>query len=105
MTRSNDIWYLSAETRIQGELRGFSRQIRARPVHGCKVPAPVEKIAQEFLAEVIEGSDVHAYQSVLAGEHYDWPYRYVSYVLTCNGVEVVRSFGVRPIKPEVLTCS
>lgn len=97
----HDIWYFTAETVIDGERRGFSLQTRARAERGCKVPPIVEARAICFLAEVVDGSDLCDYSSVVRGERCDWPYRSASYVLTCNGAEVVRSLAIRPIKPEV----
>lgn len=99
----HDIWYLSAVTTIGGELRGYSRQIKARPPrNGETVPAQVQTIGQEFLAGVVAQSDVLAYSSVLAGERADFPYRYCQYDLRRNGVTVARSISVRPIRPDVL---
>lgn len=97
-----DIWHLSAETRINGDLRGFSRQIKARPVrNGLTVPPIVREIGEAFLSDVIADSDVHVYDSVLSGKRFDHPYRFVSYHVQRNGETVVRSFSVRPVKPEV----
>lgn len=104
MQEQQDMWYLSAEVTIGGEVRGFSRQIRARmPRHGVMVPAQVETVCREFLADVITGTDVFAYDAVKSGEHTDWPYRFCSYHLQRNGETVIRSVAVRPVKPEVLT--
>lgn len=98
----HDVWYLSVETSIAGELRGFSRQIRARPVREG-IPRPVHEICESFLAECLEGSDVHTCDAVLAGEAFDYPYRFASYHLQRNGNTVVRSFAFLPVKPCVLT--
>jgi hypothetical protein len=99
-TNLNDVWYLTVETTVNGERRGYSLQTRARPSRET-VPPTVNKRCTAFLADVVASSDLCDYSSVLAGDRCDWPYRGASYVLTCNGAEVVRSFAVRPIKPCV----
>jgi hypothetical protein len=98
----NDVWYFVVETTITGEQRGFSRQVKARPDRTRTIPAVVENICQQFLADCLTGSDVHDYDAVARGERFDWPYRYARYHLTCNGADVVRSFAVRPVKPDVV---
>jgi hypothetical protein len=98
-----DVWCLSAETHINGERRGFSWKIKARPArNGLSVPPLVQEACAALLSDVIADSDVHTYDAVLAGKRFDHPYRYVSYHLQRNGETVVRSFGVRPVKPEVI---
>jgi hypothetical protein len=97
----HDVWYFTTETMIDGERRGFSLQTRARPDRTRKVPTIVDTRCLAFLADVIDGSDLCDYSSVERGERCDWPYRTASYVLTCNGLEVVRSLAIRPIRPEV----
>ena len=97
----HDIWFLTAETVIDGERRGFSLTTRAR-ADGRKVPGIVNDRGMAFLAEVVDGSDLCDYSSVADGSRCDWPYRSASYVLSCNGAEVVRSLAIRPIKPEVV---
>ncbi len=97
----HDIWYLAVETTIDGERRGFSRQIKARPDRLNKIPVAVHGTCQEFLASVVDLSDVRDYSTVASGDRFDYPYRFANYVLSCNGSEVVRSFAVRPLKPAV----
>ena len=97
----NDVWYFEVETVIAGEARGFSLHTRARPDRSRTVPTVVSERCEAFLADVVDSSDVRAYDAVARGEAYDWPYRSASYVLSCNGERVVQSFAVRPIKPEV----
>jgi hypothetical protein len=99
---AHDAWYFEVSTRIAGESRGFSRQILAREDRSRTIPTPVENVCQSFLSDVLDGSDVHAYSSVLNGARLDWPYRTARYVLTCNGREIVRSWATRPVKPEVM---
>lgn len=99
----HDIWYFAVETVIDGERRGFSLSTRARPDRHGDIPAIVRERCETFLAEVVDGSDVHVYDAVANGDRCDWPYRSASYVVTCNGADVVRSFAVRPLKPTTLT--
>ncbi len=97
----HNVWNFTVETTIAGERRGFSRQVRAGEDRYRKIPVPVETACREFLAGVVDGSDVHTYDDVLAGDRFDYPYRYATYHLTCNGDTVVRSHACRPIKPAV----
>jgi hypothetical protein len=98
----HDVWYFTVETTIAGELRGFSRQIKAREDRRNPIPTIVRQTCETFLADCLAGSDVHTYDAVARGERLDWPYRFASYHLTRNGVDVVRSFAVKPVKPDVL---
>jgi hypothetical protein len=98
----HNVWYFAVETTIDGERRGFSRQIRAGEDRTRKIPKTVENICQTFLSDALAGSDVHTYDAVERGERFDWPYRFASYHLTCNGETVVRSFAGLPVKPCVL---
>lgn len=99
----HDVWYFETSTAIDGERRWFSRQILARPPrHGETIPTVVRDACETFLADVVDQSDLHDYYAVTMGERCDWPYRWVSYVLSRNGDPVVRSFATRPIKPETL---
>lgn len=96
-----DVWYFEVETSIDGERRRFSRSVHARPPrHGENIPPVVESACREFLSDVVAMSDLHTYDAVRRGERYDWPYRSASYLLSRNATPVVRSFAVKPIKPE-----
>ena len=97
----HDVWYFTVETTISGERRGFSRQIKARPDPRRDIPVPVDDAARELLGEVVEASDVHLPDAVKAGLAYDYPYRIAWYALARNGVEVLRSFAIKPLKPCV----
>lgn len=100
----HDVWYLEAYATVNGEHRGFSVQIRARPTHpDGSVPRVVQDKGTTFLGQVVDMSDLHDYDAVVRGESCDWPYRSANYVLYRNGEVVTRSIAVRPVKPEVVT--
>lgn len=97
----HDVWYLTVDATINGERRGFSIQTLARPDRHGDVPQVVRGRSESFLSEVVDQADLEDYSSVARGERCDWPFRAASYVLTCNGVERVRSLAIRPIRPDL----
>jgi hypothetical protein len=105
---AHDVWYFEVSATIAGEERGFSWQLRARPArHGETIPAAVRTACEEHVSEIVDMSDLRDYYRVTssAGTVTDWPYRMAHYVLTCNGREVVRSWAIRPVKPEIAVAS